>query len=174
MLHSYPVVLGLIAAVLIVCLICCTPSQILPNLEIALDAISVGLPVLAGVSGVPADVVAMAEAYLAAANSALGQASTILAGPGTDAEKAAQILAALASVAQPAVPAQYAAIAQLVNLVATDLAKFIASLPAPAAATPSVIGKTVHVLSDKDRARLAHATSVYNANAAALAKLRGK
>ena len=93
-----------IAAVLIILtlLSACTSSQIVTNLEIALDAISAGLPILGTVSGVPADVVTSAETYLTAANSALGQASTILAGGGTAAEKSALIIAAFAGIADRA------------------------------------------------------------------------
>jgi hypothetical protein len=166
-----------IAAVLIILILLssCTSSQIVSNLEIALDAISAGLPILATVSSVPADVVTSAETYLTAANSALGQASTILAGGGTDAEKSALIIAAFAGIAAPAIPAQYQAIAQLVSVVAADVAKFLAGLPsAQGAANAAKYGDPTTKWSDRDRARLAHALSVANANSVALAKLRGK
>jgi hypothetical protein len=165
-----------LAAFLILILGGCSSSQIVTNLEIALDAIQAGLPILGGVSGVPAEVVSTAEDYLSAANAALGQASTILAGGGTDAEKTAQILAAFASIAQPAIPAQYGAIAQLVSLVAGDIFKFLAGLPSSTASTAVAHDAATRTTkwSDKDIAGLAHAQSVATSNKLALAKLRGK
>jgi len=183
-MRSLSVVFAVIAAILIIMLVACTSTQIVTDLEVALDAIQVGLPILGTVSGVPADVLTAAQTYVAAANSALGQASTILTGPGTDAEKTALIFAAFAGIAAPNIPAQYQAIAQLVSVVAADVAKFLASLPPASTAgiaatrtvgnSAAVMGHTTHRWSPTDQAKLAHALSVANANSAALAKLRGK
>jgi len=174
-MHSYRTPSAILALILILCLASCTSSQTVTDLEVALDAISVGLPILGTVSGVPANVITAAEAYLAAANDALGQASAILVGPGTDAQKSALIIAAFASVAQPVIPPQYAAIGQLVNLVATDIAKLIAGLPSPnGIRAQTVLGDPTHKWSSGDLSRIAHAKSVASSNATALAKLRGK
>src|ERR1700734_2400403 len=174
MLHSYPLLIALVAAILIICLVGCTSTQIVDSLQVALDAISVALPVLGTVSSVPPDLLASVETYLTAANSALGQASTILTGGGTDAEKTALIVAAFASIAVPAIPAQYAPIAQIVSAVAADVAQFLASLPSSTSAgiaatktwgnSAAVMGHTTHKWSVKDLAKLAHAKATANAN----------
>ena len=156
------------AMALMLILLACTTSQVIANLQIALDAISAGLPILAGITGVPAGTVAAVETYITATNQALGQASTILAGSGTDAEKAAQIAAAFANIAKPIVPSQYAAIAALVATVAGDVAQFLASVPASApvavvASKTATPGKTTS-WSSHDKEMLAKCTSTANAN----------
>jgi hypothetical protein len=152
----------------------CSTSQVLSNLQIALDAVSVALPILAGLTGVPAPVVAAVESYVQATNTALGQASTILAGAGTDAQKAAQIAAAFAAIAVPVVPAQYAVLVQLVATLAADVAQFLAGVPAATAAVAHASGATMTKWSTRDREVLAHCTAVANSNAIALAKIAGK
>jgi hypothetical protein len=157
----------------------CSTSQTITNLQIALDAISAGLPILSGLTGVPPATVTQVETYLTATNQALGQASTILAGPGTDAQKAAQITAAFASIAQPVVPAQYAAIVALVATVAGDVANFLGSVPGStssmqlAARSASASGHTT-TWSKTDYEALAHCTSTYNMNAMKLQQLKGR
>ena len=162
------------AMALLLVLASCTSSQVITNLQIALDAISAGLPILAGITGVPANTVTAVETYITATNSALGKASTILAGPGTDAEKAAQIAAAFANIALPVVPSQYAAIAALVATVAGDVAQFLASVPA---STPAVAAKTATPAkttswSAHDKEMLAKCSSTANSNAVKLLGLR--
>jgi hypothetical protein len=107
----------------------CGTSQIISNLELAVDAVSVALPLVGPAAGLPVDVQTQVGQYLVATSKAIGQASDILAGPGDDATKAAQITAAFAGIAAPIVPAKYQAIAQAVQQVATLVAKFLGSLP---------------------------------------------
>jgi len=154
----------------------CSTAQVIANLQIALDAVTVALPILASVTGVPADTVTTVDAYVTATNTALGQASTILAGAGTDAEKAAQITAAFAAIAKPVVPSQYAAIAQLVETLASDVATFLASVPGTGIALQmrAAGGVRTTAWSGHDREVLAHCTSTANANTVALAKLPRK
>ena len=135
------------------------------DLQVALDAITTAFPLIAGLTGVPAATTAEVVNYLDAANNALDQASTILAGPGTDAQKTAQIVAAFAAVVAPVVPSQYSALASLVQAIAGDVAKFLAGLPA----TTST-GTTT--LSQVDRNKLAHASTVAGSNRVALRKLK--
>jgi hypothetical protein len=152
-----------IAAFLILaCLIGCGQTTIIQNLQITLDAITAAFPIIAGLTTLPPATVTDVENYLDATNSALAQATTILAGPGTDAQKAAQITAAFAAIAQPVVPAQYASIVTLIGTVAKDVATFLASLPA-------VTTTTTTTLSTANRAALSHASVSATYNKIALA-----
>lgn len=157
-----------LAVIVILALVGCSTGTVITNLQTALDAISAVIPILGTITGVPVDDVSAAETYVQAANQALGQASTILAGSGTDASKAAQIAAAFAGIAAPVVPAQYANIVALVQTVAGDVAQFLASVPATSTAAANAIATGGHTTkwSDADRARLARATVTANANAA--------
>lgn len=158
-----------LAALLI--LSACSTSQVIANLQIALDAVAAGLPILSGLTNVPPEVVAQVETYVGATNQALGQASTILAGTGTDAQKAAQIAAAFAGIAAPIVPPQYAAIANLVKTVAQDVAAFLASVPGNTAASARVaMGQTTR-WSSHDYEMLAKCTAEANSNAIRLQAL---
>jgi hypothetical protein len=109
----------------------CGSSQVIGNLELAVDAISVALPLIGPAAGLPADTQSQIQRYLGATSAAIAQASDILAGPGDDATKAAQITAAFAGIAVPVVPAKYQGIAQAVQQVATLVARFLATLPSP-------------------------------------------
>jgi type IV secretory pathway TrbL component len=157
----------LMAAFLI--LVACTASQIVADLQIGLEAVTALLPMIAGAAGAPASVTDSVLAYATAANSAFGQADTILLGNGTNAAKTAQIVALFADVEAPVVPAQYSALASQVALIATDVAKFIAALPAatPAAARAQPSSAPTQ-LSASDQQKLVAAQKVAASNAAAL------
>jgi hypothetical protein len=164
-----------IAALLILSLVGCTTSQVVSDLQIALDAITVALPILGTLTGVPADVSTAVTNYATAANQALGQAATILDGPGTDAEKAAAIAAAFAGIAAPVVPAQYAALAQLVGTIAAEVAAFLGSVPGLGTAQERAsAAKSPHTTkwSLDERIKLSRAHSVAQDNAAKLAKIK--
>jgi hypothetical protein len=170
MIHTRKPAAVLLAALLV--LSACSPSQTITNLQIALDAISAALPILAGITGVPLPLVTTVETYLTATNSALGQASTIEAGPGTDAEKAVQIAAAFAGIAKPLVPGEFSIIAGLVQTIAGGVESYLASIPG--ASAPAAGGLTASSLpaghitkwSKKDYQALAKATATANTNAA--------
>jgi hypothetical protein len=164
-----------LALMLALCLILsgCTTSQVVNNLQVALDAITVALPILGSVVAVPAPLIALVENYATQANTALGEASTILAGAGTDAEKAALIAAAFAKLGVPDVPAQFAAIANLVSTIAGDIAQFLGSLPGKLAVARGVTPHTT-VFSAADLRKLGHAHGTANENAVKLAALRTK
>src|ERR1035437_5372096 len=126
------------AAVLVAAAVACTAcgtSQVIGNLGLAVDAVSVALPLIGPAAGLPANTQAQIQQYLAATNTAIGQASDILAGPGTDGQKAAQIFASFSGIAVPAVPAKYQGIAQAVQQVSVLVARFLSGLP-PATAQP--------------------------------------
>ena len=114
----------------------CTSSQIIADIQIGLDAITTLLPIL-GTLGVPAAIQSDVATYAAATNAAFGKAATILAGPGTDPEKAALIVGSFAGIAKPLVPAQYASLVTQVAAIAQDVENFLLTLPA---AKPATLG----------------------------------
>ena len=154
-----------IAAFLIVCLMGCGQTTVIQNLQISLDAITAAFPIIAGLTTIPSATVTDIEHYLDATNTALAQASTILAGPGTDAQKAAQITAAFAAIAQPVVPAQYANIVTLIGTIAKDVNTFLASLPAQMVTTTTT-------LTANNRAALSRAAVSAAGNKSKLARVR--
>ena len=118
-------------------------------LNLAVEALEVAVPLIGPAAGIPPGVVTQVGIYLGGVSQAISQASDILAGPGTDAEKTAQIVAAFAGIAAPIVPAQYQALVSAIQTVAADIAKFIASLPAvPASSSVST------PVSDANRVKL--------------------
>lgn len=163
--------LSAIAAALLV-EVACSGSSVVAALETALEAIQIGLPTLAALTGIPQSIVTATDNYVAAVNTALQQSTAILAAPGTDAEKAAAILALFASIAVPVVPAQYQALAQLLSTVASDVAAFLSSVPRGQMLTAKA-GHTTS-FSAADRARLAHAKEIAADNVIKLAKLRDR
>jgi hypothetical protein len=118
-----------LAVLLILALANCGSSTVIANLQIAVDAVTAALPVIAGITGVPAATVAQVTKYLNDVNAALGDASLILSASATDAQKAAKIAADFAAIVKPDVPAQYQAIVGLVATIAQDVAQFLTSLP---------------------------------------------
>jgi hypothetical protein len=154
-----------IAALMIVCLVGCGQTTVIQNLQITLDAITTAFPIIAGLTTMPPATVTDVENYLDATNTALGQASTILAGPGTDAQKAAQITAAFAAIAQPVVPPQYTSIVTLIGTIAKDVGTFLASLPAQTSTTTTT-------LSPANRAALSKASVSAAGNKTALRGVR--
>ena len=163
-----------VAILLCITLAACSTATVITDLQVALDAISVALPILGSLTGVPPDVSNAVASYVTAANSALGQASTILVGSGTDAEKAAQIAAAFAGIAAPVVPSQYAELAQLVATVAKDVAAFLASVPGGPQLLTAAKAPHTTKWSSLELVRLANLRSVATDNAAKLAKLPRK
>jgi hypothetical protein len=118
-----------LAVVLVLALVGCGTSTVISNLQLAIDAVTAGLPIIANLTGVPPATVAQVTQYLNDVNTALGDASLILSATATDAQKAAKIAADFAAIVKPDVPAQYQAILGLVATIAQDVAQFLASLP---------------------------------------------
>jgi len=141
----------------------CGTNQVITNLELAVDAVQVALPLIGPAAGLPADLQGQIQTYLGATSQAIGKASDILSGPGDDAAKAAQITAAFAGIAAPIVPVKYQGIATAVQQVAVLVSKFLAGLPSPSTqpiavrapgSHPIVPGQTTK-LSASDLSRLA-------------------
>jgi hypothetical protein len=135
-----------LAAVLILSLISagCTASAI-DILNLAVGALEIALPLVAPAAGIDPTTASAVESYLAATSAAISQASDILAGPGTDAQKAAAIAQAFAGIAKPLVPAKYTALVNAVQEVAKYVAQFLASTGSTASASAS------HPLSQGDK-----------------------
>lgn len=133
-----------ILLVLVLALAGCSSDQTINALDLTVDAVSAALPLLAPSAGIPAALTSQLQGYLGATSTAIASASDILAGPGTDGEKAAQIAASFAGIAAPSVPAQYQGIANAVQQVALMVAKFLADLPpaSPAAAVAKPAGSS--------------------------------
>ncbi len=115
-----------IAAILMLSLLGCSTSPI-DILNLAVGALEIALPLIGPAAGVDPQTVTAVESYLNATSAAISQASDILAGPGTDGEKAAQIAQAFAGIAKPFVPAKYTALVNAVADVAKYVAQFLAS-----------------------------------------------
>lgn len=121
----------------------CTNNQVITDLTLAVDALEIALPLIGPSAHLPPDLEAQIQAYLGATSQAITQASDILAGAGTDAQKAAAITAAFAGIAQPLIPPQYAGIGAAVAQVASLVSKFLGSLPATKVAAEAVSARTV-------------------------------
>ena len=160
----------LMAAFLI--LVGCTASQIVADLQIGLQAIEALFPLIAGAAGAPASVTDSVVAYATAANSAFGQADTILLSGQSNAAKTAEIVALFAGVEAPVVPTQYSALAAQVAAIATDVAKFIAALPAATPAAARAQPSATTQLSVGDEQQLVAAGKLAASNAAKLQTLR--
>jgi hypothetical protein len=145
-----------LAVLLILALSNCGASTVINNLQLALDAVTAALPVIASITGVPPATVAQVTKYLDDVNTALGQASMILSATATDAEKAAKITQIFTAIVKPDVPAQYQPIVGLVGTIAQDVAQFLSSLPTSPSGTTS--------LSAQQRTQLAKITRQTVAN----------
>ena len=127
-----------ILLVLILCLAGCSSNDVINNLDLAVEAVTAAFPLVAATAGLPPAVATQVEGYLSLSATAISKAADILAGPGTDAQKAALITGAFAGIATPAVPAQYQGVATAVQAVANLVAKFLAGATATADPGPVV------------------------------------
>jgi hypothetical protein len=128
-----------IAAVLALTLLtsACSQNEVVTDLELAVNAVEVALPLIGPSVGLPANVSSQIQTYLGLTSQAIGKASDILAGSGTDVQKAAAVAAAFAGIAVPAVPSQYQGIASAVQQVTALVTKFLADT-SPAVGTPGI------------------------------------
>lgn len=136
-------------AIVALALISCTDSQVLTTLEAVVSAAEVALPVIGAATNLdPAITVTIGE-YLRDTSVAARQASAILAGSGTSAQKAAQIAAVFANVASLNLPAGTPAeIGVVVNGVIQAVQNFLGQFQSSA---PPVV-----LVSAKAKAKLAN------------------
>lgn len=116
-----------LAAVLCLLLIACSQSQVISALDTAVAAATTAFPIIAAATGLPPAQVTTIMAYLHDANTALGKVAATLAAGGTPAEIAGGIAADLAGVAasEPSLAGLPAAVASVIQAVATDIATLL-------------------------------------------------
>lgn len=92
----------LLALILILCLlnVGCSQSEILTTLTLVVTSAEIAIPVIGAAAGIPPPVIALISTYLQSVAAFTSQASDILAGAGTSAEKAAKILEASTAIAK--------------------------------------------------------------------------
>ncbi len=156
--------------VLAIFLQACQPSTLISSLEAVVTAAEIAIPVIGAAAGLPPATVAGIVTYLQLVDQATVQASNILAGPGTSAQKAAQILAAFASIASGCncIPAGTpAVVVAVVEAVIQAVAKFLGNFN-PKALTAA--DQPTIKISGRDRAALAKIRTRAEQN---LSKLQG-
>lgn len=122
-----------IALLLVLFLTACQPSTVISTLEAVVAAAEIALPVIGAAAGLPPQTTAGIVGYLQMVDLAITQASVILAGPGTSAQKSAQIAQAFAAIAAgcncipPGTPQTVVAV---VNAVAQAVARFLSTMGA--------------------------------------------
>jgi len=120
---------ALVAIAVCLSMVGCTQSQIINDIDIALNAAQVAIPIVAGAAGLPAAQVAAILTWIEAAVKALGSVSNRLSAGGSTAEVAAGITADLAGVVAsvPDLQGVPASIASVVQTLATDVQKVLAT-----------------------------------------------
>lgn len=93
---------GLCAIVLVLALVLngCQPSTVISMLEAVVTSAEVALPIIGAATGMPIETSGRIIQYLQAVDAAVVEASSILAGPGTSAEKSLRIAQAFSQIAQ--------------------------------------------------------------------------
>jgi hypothetical protein len=138
-----------IAIAVCLCMIGCTQSQVINDIDIALSAAQVAIPIVAGAAGLPAARSAEILTWIQAAVKALGSVSNRLSVGGTTAEVSAGITADLAGVVAsvPDMQGLPSSIATVVQALATDVQNVLASYgmrSALAVSSHSALGPGVH------------------------------
>ena len=130
----------------------CKSSTIISSLEAAVTAAEIAIPVIGAATGLNPNTSAAIVTYLQQVNIAAAQAATILAGAGSSAQKAAQIVQAFAKIAAgcncvpPGTPQE---VVSVVNAVAQAVLNFISNFPVTPAPPPVI------KVSPESRAKLA-------------------
>lgn len=149
----------------------CQPSTVISTLEAVVSSAEIALPVIGAAVGLSPQVSAQIVQYLQAVDAAVIQASGILSGPGTSADKATRIAQAFVSVAQGCncVPAGTpTAVVQVVDAVVKAIARFLTNVTPPSG--PSARAAVTIKVSRSDRAAL---TDIRNRAEQQLTKLKG-
>jgi hypothetical protein len=129
----------------------CQTSTIISTLEGVVSAAEIAIPVIGAATGLNPATAAAIVSYLQLVNIATAQAATILAGTGTSAQKAAQIVKLFAGIAAgcncipPGTPQEVVAV---VNAVAQAVLNFLTNFPPTPAPPPAL------KVSAPDRAKL--------------------
>jgi phage-related protein len=153
-------------------LVSCGTSAVIQALQLAVDAASIAIPLVASVTGVPPQTVALLLTYLEQVSRAIDGAATILASAGTPAQHAVAILALFAGIAIPDLTGIPAAIVSAVKLVAERVAAFLANFNQSKLNAMGVQAQQPQTVSSGDRAKLAGIGAKAQANLAAIAKAK--
>ncbi len=134
-------IIPILFLILAVCTVGCQTSTVISTLEGVVSAAEIAIPVIGAATGLSPATSAKIVTYLQEVNIATAQASTILAGTGTSAQKAAQIAKAFASIAAgcncvPAGTPQE--VVAVVNAVAQAVLNFLTNFPPTPAPPPAV------------------------------------
>jgi len=127
----------------------CTQSQVINDIDIALNAAQVAIPIVAGAAGLPAAQAAEILTWIQAALKALGSVSNRLSAGGTTAEVSVGITADLAGVVAsvPDLQGLPSSIASVVQTLATDIQNVLATYGTKsslAASSHRALGARVH------------------------------
>ncbi len=125
MTYTQTLLIILLVGALAFLLVACSTSNLITSLQLVEDAVAVALPVLSA-AGVDPAVLALAETYLTAVETATAQASTELASTDTAAIKAAKIAGYFAAAVAPNIP--NAEISAIIKAVAAAVQSFLALL----------------------------------------------
>jgi hypothetical protein len=128
------------------CMIGCTQSQVINDIDIALSAAEAAIPIVAGAAGLPAAQVTEILTWIQAALKALGSVSDRLSAGGTTAEISAGITADLAGVVAsvPNLQGLPATIAGVVQALATDVQNVLTQYGAKPALALNAPGSRYH------------------------------
>lgn len=134
------------AAVVVACLLLtsCQQSTVISSLEAAVSAAEIAIPVIGAATGLNPKTASAIVTYLEQVNIATAQASVILAGTGTTAQKSAEIVQAFAKIAAgcncvPAGTPQE--VVAVVQAVAQAVVNFLTQFP-PQKTVPPVVRVT--------------------------------
>lgn len=159
--------------IVVLFLTACQTSTIVAALDAVVAAAEIALPLAGAAAGLPPQVSAAIGQYLRLVNLAADQATLILAGPGTAAEKSAAVVAAFSELAAgcgclPAGTPQL--VVSAIGAVARAIARFLAQLATPAGFTAA--NAPVIKVSRADRSALAKIRARAEANLENLEILR--
>ena len=163
-LHKFLTAPVLIAILL---LTACTPSTLVSSLQIAVDAVTVAIPVLAA-AGVDSATLMQVQTYLTAVSTATEEAATELATSDTSAVKVSKIVADFAGVVAPVIGNPR--VSAVVQAVAAAVQSFLTLLQQqqPSGPAAKAIASTVVKPSFADRSKLGAIKSQCEKNLAAL------
>lgn len=146
---------------------CSSSSTLLTALQIAVDAVTVAIPVLQA-AGIDSTALAQAQTYLTAVSTATEEAATELATSDTSAVKVSKIVADFAGVVAPVIGNPR--VSAVIQAVAAAVRSFLTLLQQqqPSGPTAKAIASTVVKPSFADRSKLGVLKSQCEKNLAAL------
>jgi len=135
----------------------CSPGPLIGSLEAVVIAAEAAIPIIAAAAGLPPQTTTLIVGFLELVLKAADQATTILAGPGTTAEKSAAIIAAFSNLAQgcnclPAGTPEV--VVNVIDAIAKAIAQFLTHFAPKPGLTGSAVAPVIKI-GRADRAALA-------------------